>query len=77
MIFPISSFRNALEERRQCSPEHSQQRSLVRDMAHWQLSPVERALERPAGGAAKETGTPSGGWREALLTTNPGSVKPV
>jgi hypothetical protein len=43
-------------------------------MAHWQLSPVERALERPAGGTARETGTPFREWREALLTTSPGSA---
>jgi hypothetical protein len=46
-----------------CAPAHrgSEKVSerMVRDMAHWQLIPVERALERPAGGAARETGTPS------------------
>jgi hypothetical protein len=28
-------------------------------VAHWQLRPVERALEGPAGGTAGKTGTPS------------------
>ena len=47
---------------------------LVRDMAHWQLGPAERALEGPAGGTAREPGTPFGGWRGTLLTTSPGGV---
>jgi hypothetical protein len=51
------------------------QEFLVRDMAHWQLSPAERARGRPADEAARETGTPFRG--EALLTTNPGSAKPT
>ena len=31
---------------------------LLRDMAHWQLGPVERARESLAGGTASETGAP-------------------
>jgi hypothetical protein len=46
----------------------SQLGEVVRDMAHWQLGPVERARERPAGGTARETGTPfSGGGGVGLV----------
>ena len=51
---------------------------VVCDMAHWQLSPVERALERPAGGTARgNRHSLYREWHEALLTTNPGCVKPT